>query len=365
MLGVRFMTEANIGPVEVIRQHPTVSFFVFAFLISWTGWLIAPTLIPLSAPFSSFISQVGSFGPALSAIFVSSIVNPAPSDASVNKRRIVFAIIFGVTIGCQLLATYAVGGQLTFQTFVFFALNSIIAAYVVSSVYHPKIGVDRLMEGLKRVSGSEVWIWAALLLPFLWQFLGAFVDLGLGGREWFSLTPATLLSLAAYYPFILFFGGGLNEEPGWRGFAVPRVQLRFSPLVAGLIIGVIWSVWHFPLHVVSSFGGGLAGFPFRFVYNVPLGVLFSWLYNRSGGNVFACVLLHASYNSASNLFGDNSALISMVLMIAFTVTVAVYDRMYRKATNCMNQRVNHQGTLPTAYAIRLPFDIAPRQRSLL
>ena len=62
VLSVRFMTEANIGPVEMIRQHPTVSFFVFAFLISLTGWLIAPTLIPLSAPCSSFVSQVGSFG---------------------------------------------------------------------------------------------------------------------------------------------------------------------------------------------------------------------------------------------------------------------------------------------------------------
>jgi membrane protease YdiL (CAAX protease family) len=150
--------------------------------------------------------------------------------------------------------------------------------------------------------------------------------------------------LVAYYPFIFFFGGGLNEEPGWRGLAVPRVQVRFSPLVAGLIIGVIWSTWHFPLHAVSSFGSGLAGFPFRFVYNVPLGVLFSWLYNRSGGNLFACVLLHTSYNSAATLFGDNSALISMVFMIAFTVTVAVYDKMYRKTSDesARQSRANRQ-----------------------
>jgi membrane protease YdiL (CAAX protease family) len=171
---------------------------------------------------------------------------------------------------------------------------------------------------------------AALLLPFAWQIFGAAVDLTLGGNELFTITPFTLLVLVGYYPFIVFFGGGLNEEPGWRGLAVPRMQRNYSPLVAGLIIGVIWSAWHFPLHATALVEGGLASFPFRFVYNVPLGVLFSWLYNRSGGNLFACVLLHASYNSASTIFGGGAALISMVLMIVFTVFVAVYDRMWRK-----------------------------------
>lgn len=69
-----------------------------------------------------------------------------------------------------------------------------------------------------------------------------------------------------------------------------------------------------------------AGFLFRFVFNVPLGVLFSWLYNRSGGNLFACILFHASYNSASTIFGAESSLISIMLMIAFTVVVVVHDR---------------------------------------
>lgn len=203
------------------------------------------------------------------------------------------------------------------------------------------------MAGLKRASGRSVWLWIALLLPFVWQFIGAFVDLSFGGNEFFTLTPTVLVSLIAYYPFIFFFGGGLNEEPGWRGFAVPRMQRSYSPLIAGLIIGVIWSTWHFPLHATSAFGGGLEGFPLRFIYNVPLGVLFSWLYNRSGGNILACILLHASYNSASTIFGDNSALISMVLMIGFTVTVAVYDKMWRKNPKFKEQTINPTMTANT------------------
>lgn len=334
------------GLVSKIRRHPTASFFVFAFLISWTAWFLAPIIVPRSTSLFSFISQIGSFGPALSAIFVSAIANPEPSNASAKKRRITFVVVFAVALASQLLATSAVGSYASYEAVLFFALSSLIAAYVVSSFYHPKQGVAHLMAGLKRLSGSRsVWVWIALLLPFVWQFIGAFVDLSFGGNEFFTLTPTVLVSLIAYYPFIFFFGGGLNEEPGWRGFAVPRMQRSYSPLIAGLIIGVIWSTWHFPLHATSSFDSGLVGFPFRFVYNVPLGVLFSWLYNRSGGNLLACILLHASYNSASTIFGDNAALISMVLMIGFTITVAVYDKMWRKNPLFKEQTINPTTTV--------------------
>ena len=315
---------------STIKRHPTAWFFIFAFLISWTGWFLAPTLAPIGPNLVAFISLIGSYGPAVSAILVAAIANPVPSGASVVKRRVTFASVFAVAFSVQLLATYVVGGEISFQTVLFGVFGAVIAAYVVSCIYHPRRGVAELAAGSRRVSIRSVWVWAAFLLPFAWQFVGAAADLSLGGKELFSLTPSTLVVLVAYYPFIVFFGGGLNEEPGWRGFAVPRVQLRFSPLVAGLIIGVVWSMWHFPLHATGVVEGGLASFPFRFAYNVPLGVLFSWLYNRSGGNLFACVLLHASYNSASTIFGNGTALISLVLMIVFTVFVAVYDRMWRK-----------------------------------
>ena len=91
------------------------------------------------------------------------------------------------------------------------------------------------------------------------------------------------------------------------------------------------------MHITVYDLSGLADFPFRFVYNVPLGVTFSWLYNRSNKNLFACTLLHASYNSASQLFGPVSSLISIGLMIGFTAAVAIYDKMYLKPANLPKQ----------------------------
>ncbi len=337
---------AETGTVMTIKRNPTVSFFFFTFLITWTAWFTAPALIPFGPHLVAFVNQIGGFGPAFVAILVSSTVDSTPSKASSVKRRITFAVVFAAAFFVQLLATYVVGGNIVYQTVLFAFLAAALPAFVVSSIYHPNRGVAKLLSGLSGWAAKSVWVGVALLLPFVWQFLGAAVDFSLGGNELLSFTPIKLLGLIGYFPFIFFFGGGLNEEPGWRGLAVPQMQRRYSPLIAGLIIGIIWSTWHFPLHATGVVQGGISSFPFRFLYNVPLGVLFSWFYNKSGGNLLGCVLLHASYNSASTLFGDNTALISMVLMILFTVIAAIYEGMWRKSLLHKPQAVS-QATIPT------------------
>jgi membrane protease YdiL (CAAX protease family) len=105
---------------------------------------------------------------------------------------------------------------------------------------------------------------------------------------------------------------------------------RHSPLVTGLIIGLIWSAWHFPLHVTAFYSDGVIGFLFRFIYTIPFGIIFTWLYRKSGGNLFACILLHASINSTSAMYGANSGLFAIIVILAFIVAIVLYDRMYKK-----------------------------------
>ena len=88
----------------------------------------------------------------------------------------------------------------------------------------------------------------------------------------------------------------LGEEPAWRGFLLPLLQRRFSPVTATLIIGAIWAIWHLPLwgnefpwptvpaFLVSLFGGAF---------------VLSWLYNSSRGSVLMPMLMHATLNTIS------------------------------------------------------------------
>jgi len=95
--------------------------------------------------------------------------------------------------------------------------------------------------------------------------------------------PAYLVTLV----FVAVLGGGL-EEPGWRGFALPRLQRRYTPVVATVILGLAWGVWHVPLYG-----------PLGFVVPLVLAFFYTWLYNRTG-SVLLCILLHASFTPAQD-----------------------------------------------------------------
>jgi uncharacterized protein len=107
----------------------------------------------------------------------------------------------------------------------------------------------------------------------------------------YDIDPALLLKRVPAYlatlVFVAVLAGGL-EEPGWRGFALPRLQRRYTPVVATLILGLAWGVWHVPLYG-----------PLGFAVPLVLAFFYTWLYNRTG-SVLLCILLHASFTPAQD-----------------------------------------------------------------
>jgi membrane protease YdiL (CAAX protease family) len=106
---------------------------------------------------------------------------------------------------------------------------------------------------------------------------------------------------------LIFFGGGpLGEEPGWRGFALPRLQLRYGALRGTLLLGVLWVFWHLPDFLTSAQRGGpganlvtllTINFPIFFVMVMSLAIIFTWVFNNTRGSVFTALLLHTSINT--------------------------------------------------------------------
>jgi membrane protease YdiL (CAAX protease family) len=89
-----------------------------------------------------------------------------------------------------------------------------------------------------------------------------------------------------------------GEELGWRGFALPRMQARMHPLVASLVIGVFWMVWHLPAFYVQGSDKETESKLVFLAFCLAFTVLFSWVFNRTGGSVFHCVCLHAMINAS-------------------------------------------------------------------
>ena len=122
-----------------------------------------------------------------------------------------------------------------------------------------------------------------MLLGFL-AYAMAPPDLGaLGG-------PAYALLYVLGFVLTMLLGGPLLEEIGWRGFALPRLQRRYGPLVAALVLGVLWALWHLPQFLVptwaaSSGGGGVSGIALFVLVAVAFSVVLSWVFNNTRGGL--------------------------------------------------------------------------------
>jgi uncharacterized protein len=101
-------------------------------------------------------------------------------------------------------------------------------------------------------------------------------------------------------------GGGLLEELGWTGFAVPRLRLRHGVRSTGLIVGVLWGAWHF---LVAFWGSGTSSGALSLAIFLPAilfyvgslpayRVLMVWVYDRTGGSLLVAMLMHASFSAS-------------------------------------------------------------------
>ena len=181
-----------------------------------------------------------------------------------------------------------------------------ISAFLVLAMTSGKPGFLRLIRSIVHWRVGVGWYLLALLgIPVL-NFLAFLV---IPGRIADFTTPDSQL-LQLYLTEIainLTIGiAPLWEEIGWRGFALPRVQTLYGPVVGTLILGALWGLWHLPFFfgplaltgpeaTVASATIALVEFSIGLI---GLSVVMTWVLNNCGGSTLLAILIHVAFDSS-------------------------------------------------------------------
>jgi membrane protease YdiL (CAAX protease family) len=176
-----------------------------------------------------------------------------------------------------------------------------LAALLVLAVTEGKSGVVGLLRRMVRWRVGIQWYAVALLLPIVVILAAAALNVFLLGAQ----RTSSVADLGGWSSFLLLFllsllipgFAGTWEEPGFRGYALPRLQFRYSALIASLILGVLWAFWHLPFVVTGEHIWIDAT-----LFIIEWSIVYTWLFNNAKGSVLIVMLFHAMNNTFSSAF---------------------------------------------------------------
>jgi uncharacterized protein len=338
-----------------IKSSPIISFIVLTFLITFGFWFL-PVIFKIPTEFAFATFLMGGCGPLLSGYFVT-VIN---SDAKIRiHSKAIFLIVFILSSAVISLRMYLINHGLkdnngnipVFQDvsiagFIAIAAAMFIIALNASNATNSALRENYLKSFLPEKGKLKWYLIGFFILIFLTLTSYSLGKLfGVPTSDFMiNFKPVMLIGF-----FSTFFFFGANEEFGWRGFLQKELQKNYNPLLTTLAISFLWSLWHLPLHYNGFYStGGFIDLLPRFLYTIPLTIIFTWLYNRSSYSVLAVVILHATTNSVGLVFGVSMYFLLALLIIICTILV-IDDKMWKKKQYPLNpekaEPVNREAVL--------------------
>jgi membrane protease YdiL (CAAX protease family) len=239
MDGLLARVRPRLGPLVArtlapLRRHPVTAFFTLSYAITWPGfWLEAAGI--------SIGTILGYFGPAIAAVVVAFLVSGRSGPAELLGR-----------------------------------------------LFHWRVSVRWYLVALLLPAGL-------VLLPVAIAYLAGGAPQQAGLEQMAGLAPQLALVLVGGSLYGTAIAAG--EELGWRGYALPGLLDRHSPLVASLVIGIVWGLWHLPLSFLYPVSGQSLGDAILYGLAVDFAaVIYTWLFLHTAGSVLLASLFHAVYD---------------------------------------------------------------------
>jgi len=236
-----------------VKRHPVSSFFTLAFAYSWIWWGILFVIAPKG--FEAGRAEMGA------------------------------------------LALYGLFG----------AAGSSVASIVTTRIVNGRDGLRALFSRLGKWRVNFVWYGVAFFItPLLLTAILSALSFLVSPVFLPAVITSRDITTLVGFGIVIGLVAGFFEELGWTGFAIPKLQTHYSALATGLIVGVVWGIWHF----LPDFWGRVGSFGALYIPNyvvfvievVAYRTLIVWVYNNSKGSLLLGVLMHASFSGSQAIF---------------------------------------------------------------
>ena len=199
-----------------------------------------------------------------------------------------------------------------------------LVAILLTTLLAGRAGVKALFRPLRIGRVNIFWYAFALFFEVTLFFGARGIDTLLGISY-----PVTSPLIEVYgaravmmIPAVILFAvpGALAEELGWRGLALPRLQVRYGALVSSILLGLVWGLWHIPSLVY--FGMSLMEIGLAVIGTIPLAILYTWLYNNTKGSLLLATLFHLGQQLSLNLLGSWPGYTDEILIWVIAILVS-------------------------------------------
>lgn len=330
--------DPRTGKSLFILRFPIITYVTLTILITWSVWFSIPVFTGKDWTLTKIFLGAG-MGPGLAAIILDRIRGTA---GKVDRLWWNYFTVIVLAVLLLNISSLVYGDSLKMEEFenaippgisftgIFGALLSAIVCGLIFA--YAARSRSRELSSIVNTKAPLTWWLIALLLPAATALAG----MGLSMLFDLELPPAPYADLPldswAFYVsraiLFTFLVVSIGEETGWRGWMQPWMQRRYSPLVTSLIIGVVWGLWHFPLHAMGFYGGNGEDVLNQLFISPWLAILFTWIYNRSGGNLLLALVFHTSINNTGRILPQGD--LSFLLLFLITMAVIFTDKMWRR-----------------------------------
>jgi membrane protease YdiL (CAAX protease family) len=316
-------------------QYQVFAFFVITYTLTWGLSFSYRAVLQQGRVLLLPLAFIATCGPGLAGIIVSIVANPKCRQGFRKEFLVAFAVAWLVAILVN-LANQKFIENMSFSPGLvgLFVVSIIPVAFVIASSFSPNPLVRSYLSSLVKVRG--VWRWT--IFAFVMGFAFTLISIPIGSilrlrpvssYQLPELSPTLIGLVIVKFLYQFLFFNATGEETGWRGFAMPRMQSKISPLLASIIIGVFWALWHLPLWQAE--GRPVDSIEFwveMLIAHILFSVITVWFCNRANGSIFVAGVAHATINTAQAFIPVGSPLL---VTFAFVATGMIFlDRMWEK-----------------------------------